>query len=151
MSERTTPFSDSEKDQILNQIRRAKTAHLRWRAYAMALSSGYEVEEGQLPLQPTDCQFGCWYHGAGQQLAALPEFTAIDRPHRDVHRIYQDIFEQLFERAEPSFWQKLLGSKTSLNARNSLAVEKQLQQLNDASRVMLDALDTLEAAVRERC
>lgn len=137
-----------DKEQVLVQIRRAKTAHLRWRAYAMALSSGYTVEEGQLPLQPTDCQFGCWYFGQGQALKDLPEFQAIDLPHKKVHAIYQDIFQQLFDQPEPSFWQKLLGSKAK-NTASSLLIEEKLQTLSEHSRIMLEALDQLEKAVGE--
>lgn len=137
-----------DKEQVLIQIRRAKTAHLRWRAYAMALSSGYTVEEGQLPLQPTDCQFGQWYFGQGQALKDLPEFQAIDIPHKQVHAIYQDIFQQLFGQPEPSFWQKLLGSKAQ-NTASSLLIEEKLQTLNEHSRIMLEALDQLEKVVGE--
>ena len=136
-----------DKEQVLLQIRKAKTAHLRWRAYAMALSSGYAVEEGQLPMQPTECQFGCWYHNADPVLSKLPEFIAIDKPHKLVHQVYQEIFELLFNQPEPSFWQKLLGSQASSNKGHSQQIEYKIGQLSEYSRQMLEALEKLESAV----
>ena len=98
---------------ILQQLRKAKTAHLRWRAYAMALTSGYAVEEGQLPVEHTDCQFGGWYYGEGQALKDYPEFTGLEEIHHQVHAVYKDIFQMLFDKPEKSIWRKLMGKSAS--------------------------------------
>lgn len=141
-------ISTEEIDQILQQTRRAKTAHLRWRAYAMALTTGYSVEEGQLPMEHTDCQFGHWYYSAGPQLTALPEFQAIEEPHKQVHAIYHDIFQLLFNQPEPSFWQKLMGQKAA-NSDNKKLAEKKLEVLTEKSREMLDVLENLEKVLKD--
>ncbi|MCA6064271.1 CZB domain-containing protein [Thalassolituus marinus] len=135
----------ADRETVLLQIRKAKTAHLRWRAYAMALSSGYAVEEGQLPLQPTECQFGCWYYGAGQELKNLPAFKAIEAPHQRLHKIYSDIFQQLFDQPEPPFWKKLLGSTTTLTTAQD--VEARIDELTACSREMLENLEALEKQI----
>ncbi len=138
----------AEIDQILQQIRRAKTAHLRWRAYAMALSTGYAVEEGQLPMDHTECQFGHWYYSVPEELSALPEFQAVEQPHQQVHAIYREIFQQLFNQPEPSFWQKLMGQKAT-DAENRKIAEQKLALLNDKSREMLDVLEALEKTLQQ--
>ncbi len=138
----------ADRETVLLQIRKAKTAHLRWRAYAMALSSGYAVEEGQLPLKPTECQFGCWYHGAGQALKNLAEFQAIEAPHRRLHKIYSDIFQQLFDQPEPSFLKKLLGSSTSHTGAEN--IEARIEELTECSRAMLEHLEALERQIASR-
>lgn len=135
-------LTPAELDAALQQLRKAKSAHLRWRAYAMVLSAGYAVEEGQLPLRETECQFGCWYYGEGQLLKDLPAFKAIEAPHQELHAIYQDIFQQLFNQEEPSFWKKLLGSKSN-NPRPE-ELEEQLSRLTECSKAMLEELDALE-------
>jgi len=138
----------ADRETVLLQIRKAKTAHLRWRAYAMALSSGYAVEEGQLPLKPTECQFGCWYYGAGQELKSLPAFQAIEVPHQRLHKIYSDIFQQLFDQPEPSFLKKLLGSSTSHTGAEN--IEARIEELTECSRAMLEHLEALERQIASR-
>jgi len=133
---------------ILLQLRKAKTAHLRWRAYAMALSSGYAVEEGQLPVQHTDCQFGRWYYGEGQTLNKYQEFRDIEEIHSQLHHIYQEIFKTLFDQPEPSFWKKLLGKSADADLINKkMQLEKKLERLSDQSRKMMEALDQLEKVI----
>ena len=70
-----------EKKEILDQLRHAKTAHIKWRAYAHALVSGLPVEKEHVPVIHTDCAFGKWFHGPGQYLSHLRQFDTIDKSH----------------------------------------------------------------------
>ena len=142
--------TSAELEDTLLQIRKAKTAHLRWRAYAMALSSGYSVEEGQLPVQHTECQFGGWYYGEGQALNHYQEFRDIEDIHQQVHTVYQEIFQTLFDKPEPSIWRKLMGkSATTDRVAQKVKIEKELERLSEQSRLMMDALDKLENVISQ--
>ena len=54
------------ENEALQQLRKAKTAHLKWRTYAQALVGGVSVEADKTPLAHTECEFGRWYLGPGR-------------------------------------------------------------------------------------
>lgn len=141
-------LSDADSEKCLQQITRAKSAHLRWRAYAQALLAGQEIEEGQLPLEHTECQFGRWYYGAGQALSTLPAFRAIESPHRQLHQISLDLFRLLEHGETPPFWQQLLGFKKKSDAKKTALIQQQATQLTRVSAELLKALDTLEQQLK---
>lgn len=141
-------LSEADNEKFLQQIGRARNAHLRWRAYAQALLSGHEIEEGQLPLEHTDCQFGRWYYGAGQALTTLPAFRAVESPHRQLHQICLDLFRLLKHSQTPPFWQQLPGLKNKHDAKKTALIQQQATQLTSVSTELLKALDTLEQQLR---
>lgn len=76
------------------KLRKAKTAHLKWRTYAQALAAGLNIDETKAPLDHTSCEFGQWYHGSGQTLRdATPLFDEIAEPHRLLHEIYAELYQ----------------------------------------------------------
>jgi hypothetical protein len=70
----------TKKAEILNKLRGAKSAHLRWKAHASAMVEGLPLEEGQIPIIHTDCAFGKWYYGPGQKLSSRGAYVALDAP-----------------------------------------------------------------------
>ncbi len=141
-------LNDADNEKCLQQIARAKSAHLRWRAYAQALLAGQEIEEGQLPLEHTECQFGRWYYGAGQTMATLPAFRSIESPHRQLHQISLDLFRLLKYSETPPFWQVLPGFKNKNDVKRTGLILQQATQLIDVSSELLKALDTLEQQLK---
>jgi len=84
------------------KLRKAKTAHLKWRTYAQALASGLNIDETKAPLDHTACEFGQWYHGSGQALRGVsPLFDDIAEPHRLLHEIYADLYQMAKARKPP--------------------------------------------------
>ena len=144
-------ISTAQQQSILQQLQRARSAHLRWRAYAQALVSGYDIEEGQLPLEHTDCQFGHWYYGAGQQLKELPAFRAVEEPHQQLHATYQQLYRMVLQRNDPTVLDDLLVLiMPGFRQRRQNDINRQLEQLIRCSEQMLGALDALAHELRQQ-
>ena len=131
------------KKQLINHLRAAKAAHIKWRSYAQALVAGLPLDEGQVPVVHTDCAFGKWYYGAGQRLSSLPAFNAIGIPHERLHAIYMEIFKLLFETEETGFFSKLIGASKRQNQKSD-RIDVLLGSLLDMSKTLLDAIELLE-------
>jgi len=86
------------KHTALTQLRHAKATMLRWREYArQPLGSGAAIgSKGVPPAKPTECRFGAWFHGMGNELLGhLPEFCAIRDTHSTLHEIHVQIHQHL--------------------------------------------------------
>lgn len=141
-------MTTTQQHSALQQLQRARSAHLRWRAYAQALVSGYEIEEGQLPLAHTDCQFGHWYYGAGQQLKDSAAFRAVEDPHLQLHATYQQIYRLVLQRQSPTVLDELLAMlMPGFAQRRQHDIDQQLEHLRHCSEQMLSALDKLEQEI----
>ncbi len=136
-----------EKEQILERLRVAKTAHIRWRSYAQALVAGLPVDESKVPVIHTDCEFGKWYYGIGQQLSYLPAFRAIEDPHERLHLLYMKLFKLLFNEEKATFFEKLIGASSKLIHERKVAAEGALEEMLSVSKTLIGALDSLEQAV----
>ena len=128
-------------------IRRAKSAHIRWRTFAQALVGGVAVGDDQVPLSHHDCTFGKWYYGDGQKLAHLPSFKSIETTHQQLHDTYSIIFGYLFGN-QRNLWAKLFGTKASTINRQK--AEAELDKLNEISTQLLSLLDQLESEVKQQ-
>lgn len=118
-----------EKTELLGKIRRAKSSHIRWRAFAQGLVAGVKVSEDRLPVLHTDCQFGKWYYGEGHTLLGhLDIFLDVEGPHEMLHAIYAQIYQLTAEGKEEQAREKL-------------------EELIGVSRTLLEQIDLLEAEV----
>jgi len=136
-----------DKKAIIAQLRKAKTAHIRWRSYAQALVSGIPMDEGKVPVIYTDCDFGRWYYGEGQALAGLAGYRAIDDPHEQLHAVYLDIFQHLFEDDDISLFDRLRGRKVRTPENRQLEIHGKLEELLRISERLLSYIDELEHSV----
>jgi hypothetical protein len=135
-----------DKKQVINHLRAAKSAHIKWRSYAQAIVAGLPIKEDQVPVIHTDCAFGKWYYGPGQKLSSLPGYHAIETPHEALHSIYMQIFRLLFETEEVSFFQKLIGTGRKRDDRRE-QFNALLNSLLDMSKTLLAAIELLEQEV----
>ncbi len=118
-----------QRSNVLSRIRRAKSSHIRWRAFAQGLVAGVEVSEEKLPIRHTDCQFGQWYHSEGKSiLGHLEIFRHIDGAHEMLHSIYEQIYN-------------LVRDNEMEKAR------KKLDELIGVSRTLLEQIELLESEV----
>lgn len=136
-----------EKRDIIAQLRKAKSAHIRWRSYAQALSAGVPMDESKVPVIHTDCDFGRWYFGDGQALSTIPGYREIDTPHEQLHNIYMEIFKHLFEEENVGLFSRLLGKKAKTPERRRAAVQSLLDELLKISEKLLFQLETLESRI----
>lgn len=119
----------AQKTEMLATLRRAKSAHIRWRAYAQGLVSGVPVTEDQAPTVHTECRFGKWYYTDGKKtFHDLPIFDDIERPHEMLHSVYQEIFE-------------------SVRDGNLEQAKGQLDDLMGISRTLLEQIELLEKEI----
>lgn len=66
-------------------VKRAKSDHLVWRMRVDAMLAGRERVAPQDVGTHEQCRLGNWYGTAAPEIKALPEFKALDAPHRIVH------------------------------------------------------------------
>lgn len=87
-----------EKSEILDQLRAAKAAHINWVQRAKLLISGFQIDEGSIPVNSTQCQFGKWFYTDAQKLNAMQNnpmecMNTIEQLHFDLHDIYLNIYK----------------------------------------------------------
>ena len=136
----------NNKAEILNHIRGAKAAHLRWKARATAMVEGLPLEEGQVPILHTDCAFGKWYYGSGQLLSQMNSYTSLSEPHEQLHTVYMKIFKLLFGDQEKSMLGNLFGSRAKQNKKVDDA-KTLMKVLSSLSTDMVEKLNQLEKDV----
>lgn len=132
------------RDEIIAQLRAAKTAHVQWLSDALALIAGLAQEQNHVPILHTHCEFGRWYYGAGQRLAPLTAYETIEAPHEELHRIYSQIFSVLFGADDRSRWAKLLGAKGRISKKRQEEAKLLVDSLLAVSRTMLECIARLE-------
>lgn len=120
----------SHKEELLALIRRAKSSHIRWRAYAQGLVSGVPVAEDRLPVKHTDCKFGEWYYGEGKRLLGeLDVFKDVEAPHEMLHAVYDQIHDLV------------------VNQGDNQSAHGKLEELVAISRTLLEQIEILEQEV----
>jgi hypothetical protein len=123
----------SNKQELLALIRRAKSSHIRWRAYAQGLVSGVPVDNDRLPVKHTDCKFGQWYYGDGmRQLGHLDIFRDVAGPHEMLHAVYAQIHDLVTK------------------SHSDKAAHAKLDDLVAISRTLLEQIELLEQEVNDR-
>ena len=135
------------RKEALDNLRRAKGAHIKWRAYAQALVSGVQVSDDKIPVEHTDCAFGQWYHGLGkEQLGHLTSYEGIYTPHEMLHEIYKRIFSVMHEEDKGG----LFTSKTAREHEKMQLARQYMEELVGVSETLLTALDILEEELKEQ-
>ncbi|MDP3482058.1 MAG: CZB domain-containing protein [Sulfuricella sp.] len=118
-----------DKDEAQRMLRKAKSAHIKWRSYAQGLVAGLDIAEDKAPVQHTDCSFGKWYYGMGQQALGHHElYEGIEVPHRILHQIYGEIYHYI---------EKGKADKA----------KERLPHLVEISRTLLEAIALLEQEI----
>jgi hypothetical protein len=140
---------DIDKKEALEQLRKAKGAHIKWRAYAQALVSGVPVSNEKIPIEHTACAFGQWYHGEAKlKLGHLAAYEAIYTPHEMLHEIYKRIFE-VINSPDPGGLKKSPSPKNGRDNERLALARSYMEELVGVSETLLLALDILEDEIRE--
>lgn len=138
-----------DKKEALDKLRKAKGAHLKWRAYAQAIVSGVKIDEEKIPVEHTQCAFGQWYHGEGKKmLGHLSSYESIYTPHEMLHEIYKKIYGVLHAEDEGGL-KKLFSSKASREQDRMRVAYQYMEELVGVSETLLRTLDILEQEIRE--
>ncbi len=136
-----------EKAAILEHLGAAKKAHLKWVQRAKLLIEGLPIDEGAIPLGSTDCKFGQWFYGEGQQLNALGNMgclTDIEKAHSVLHDQYLKIFKIYFSDDHRSFFSKIFNTKKKISAQDHAEAELWFAKLQATSEELLGYIGKIE-------
>ena len=68
--------------------------HLRWKSRLARLLKGQDEVGVEQLLSPDKCELGKWMNGPGiRQFGERPEFTRLDRVHKEIHATVQKVVE----------------------------------------------------------
>jgi len=140
-----------KKEEILEHLRAAKAAHVRWVQKAKLLINGLEIDEKAIPVDATECKFGVWFYSDAQKLNSLSNnplecMQHIEGLHFQLHDTYLKIFTIYFTHAKKrGFFAKFFG----FNKNNITEVEHELAQkyyleIESISKELLNEIDRLE-------
>jgi methyl-accepting chemotaxis protein len=127
---------ESEDQRLINKhlalrhLLEAKSAHLKWRAYALGLVEGVGCSPDCAPLSSFECEFGLWYYGDGEKIMGdMIFFKSLEAPHEILHALYKKIYTL---------------------AQNGEIEEarKHIPSLHEMSAILLEALAYLEEEIR---
>lgn len=128
--------ADGSRSFPVGQVHLAILDHVQWRRQLVS----YAVQRATLPrncptrkadgfpeMSATHCALGRWYFGEGRHIAATPIYHAIDAPHRELHRIGDDIIEKVRRGATLN---ELAGLLSSMKAVSTTLI-RLLEDLED--------------------
>ncbi len=138
-----------KKEQVLEHIRSAKSAHIKWVQKAKLLINGVSVTEDSIPVNSTECNFGKWFYSDGQLLNSLSNnpiecMQKIEKLHFDLHDIYLQIFNIYFNRPKTGFFAKLFGKKRVITDIEANQAKEYYKELEKVSQVLLEEINRLE-------
>jgi len=88
------------RQNILTKLRDAKMAHVKWVRRAKHLVESLPITEEMIPLDSTECAFGCWLYADGMKFKSMPRassiLSAIEKEHSALHDIYLKIYRIYF-------------------------------------------------------
>lgn len=140
------------KEIIVEHLRNAKAAHIKWVQKAKLLINGMEVKEDSIPVDSTECKFGKWFYSDGQVLNALSNnplecMAKIERLHFSLHDVYMNIFKIYFNKPKSGLFAKLFGKKKTINEYESNKALEYYTELEAISVELLDEINRLERRV----
>ena len=141
------------KNEILEQLRAAKTAHISWVQKAKMLINGVKMEKNAIPVNSTECRFGKWFYGDAQKLNALPTnplecMQNIESLHFKLHDIYLNIFKIYYqEDKKQGFFSKLFGKKKRITDAEQELAETYFKELEATSKALLEEINRMERRI----
>lgn len=139
------------KEDVLEHLKDAKTAHTRWVDKAELLINGVSVEERLSPVEVTECKFGQWLYSDGKILSGLSNnpiecMQNIEKLHSDLHDTYLKIFKVYFpQEKQKSFLSGFFGKKKKEVSELELEFTKgEYEKIKKVSKELLDEINRLE-------
>lgn len=140
-----------KKEEVLDHLRAAKAAHVKWVQKAKLLINGIDVKEDSIPVDSTECKFGKWFYKEGQILNALSNnplecMQKIESLHFKLHDTYLNIFNIYFsEDKKAGFFSKLFNLKRKeLSGAEAQLANDHYLKLEAISVELLDEINRLE-------
>ncbi len=137
------------KENILEHLRHAKAAHIKWVQKAKMLINGIEIGKEAIPVDSTECKFGLWFYGDGQILNSLSNnpvecMSKIETLHFDLHDCYMSIFNIYFNKPKGGFFAKIFGAKKVIDESEIAKAQQYYNDLELISKDLLEEINRLE-------
>ena len=141
-----------EKEEVLERLRSAKEADVKWVQKAKMLIDGIDMEEDAIPVDSKECKFGKWFYSDGQILKNLSNnpmecMLSIEKLHLSLHEKYKQIFDLYFSQEEKAgFFAKLFGGKKKkeLSAEELEESRQFYKELENISKAFSEEISRLE-------
>lgn len=133
------------KQDIINELNNAKNAHVLWFANAMALSVGTDPGNSSVPKKHTECTFGKWYYGVGQENNKINAYNAIDNVHKKLHDKYNEIFNEFEKLNSEGFFEDIKLRKSPEQKK----FNESINELKNISKELLVILSQVETEVNK--
>lgn len=138
-----------DKEALIARMDAAVLAHETWLAKAIALIEGIMLMKEDIPLKPTECEFGRWYYGEGQFLRPLVHFREVEPLHDALHATYAEIVAILFEQRQRTtlFFDRFIGHPSGCSERDRDLARQKCKALEQHSRDLIKKMTVLRKFV----
>ena len=140
------------KENILEQLRKAKAAHISWVQRAKMLIEGFTINETSIPVNSTECEFGKWFYSDGQRLNdirtnPIESMTEIEELHFKLHDVYMHIFKIYYDTEKKGFFSKVFGKKKKVTKEDAALARKYFDDMDGISKELVKALNLMERRI----
>jgi len=139
-----------KKNEIVEKIRLARLAHVKWVQRAKSLVNGIPIKEEDIPLTSDACEFGKWFYSDGQVFLEIFNEKAvkeIEDFHNKLHAEYMNIFKIYFDMSNIGFFAKLLGRGKRVSAEEQKRAKSYLTALENTSGKLMKRLNIMETKI----
>ncbi len=139
------------KEEIIEKLQKAKNSDLQWIDRAKNLIAGTKNDEGVVPVEANESEFGKWFYNEGQKLKKLSNnplecMKNIEILHQQLHDRYFEIYHIYFSDAKKAgFFSKLMGAKRqTLSEEEKQHVKELLNNMQRHAKEFVDEVERLE-------
>ena len=142
-----------DKNDVLEQLRAAKAAHINWVQRAKMLIAGFKIDESAIPVNSTQCQFGKWFYSDAQKLNALQAnpaecMNSIEQLHFDLHDIYMNIYKIYYETdTGGGFFSKIFGKKKTITEDAKKLAKEYFNSMENVSKDLVAEINKMERRI----
>ena len=141
-----------KKNEVLEQLRAAKAAHINWVQRAKMLIAGFKIGEDSIPVNSTECKFGQWFYSDAQKLNALQNnplecMSKIEQLHFQLHDIYMNIYKIYYDTEPSGFFSKLFGKKKKISDDSRKLASEYFNSMQEVSNELLQEINRMERRV----
>ena len=136
-----------KKRKLLDGIASARINHLKWKSYfelSLRDISKFEINMDEVQPIATECKFGEWYYGDGQDLRGFNVFHEVEKVHEKIHETYFKVIGAINKDDKSIFT-----SKRSYLQTKQFVVDELLMDMNNYSSILRNLLSQLEANVHK--
>lgn len=140
------------KNEILEQLRSAKAAHISWVQKAKMLIGGFSIDEKAIPINSTECRFGQWFYSDAQKLNGLQNnplecMHTIEALHFQLHDTYMHIFQIYYHSNQQGFFSKLFGNKKKVSDAQKEEAQAHFNTLQETSKALIEEINRMERRI----